>query len=424
MKLNVFTAALLCLPLWAAAQGPQNDTAYIDPTHMLGLAPRQDVGAVLQRALSYGAANEHVLAEQALRRQAASGPGEWTVTMGAARPRATDLPGSAGTDLELSLERPLRWPGKRDVQSAHAEARVASSQAQARRAWVDNARTLLSDLGGWLRESHQARILGSQVGLLRQQIDVVTRRQRLGDAAAVEVLQAHAALAQLQVQSTGADARERSARSFLQTRYPGLQLQEMAPDARPAALAWSDVQLLDLLVSGSAELELARREAVAALALSRVDGAERRADPTVALKWTRTRQGAEQSLGFAVSLPLGGDYRAAAASASAARARAAAQLAEDQQLRVRSEGQRRLADLGALRAQHQHSIEALRQLRQLVERISRGYLMGEGSLTEVLLAQRQVLDQELGAAQLGVDFSLAQAQLLLDAGQLWIAPPP
>lgn len=411
----------LTLPLLAAAQVVPADAA-----HALGLAPRLDVSSVLQQSLGVGAAQQQVLAEQALRTQASRGAGEWALTMGATRPRVKDAPGSAGTDTELTLERPLRWPGKRGVQLAHADARVAWSQAQARRAWVDHTRQLLADLGAWLRESHQSRILASQLGLLRQQLDVVARRQRLGDAAALETVQAEAALAQLRGQAVAAAAREQSARRYVLERHPGLALQDGAPDARPVVrsdtLGGGDAPLQALLLAGSVEVQLARHEAAAAQALAAVDSAERRADPSVALKWTRTRQGAEQSVGVFLTVPFGGDYRAAAADASAARARAAAQLEQDQVLRVRSEARRRVADLDALRAQHGHSLQALQQLQQVAQRISRGYVLGEGNLSEVLLAQRQVLEQELGTAQLGVDFSLAQAQLLVDAGLLWPAP--
>jgi outer membrane protein TolC len=429
MKRKTLWALALALPCYAGAQMLPPDA-----TQALGLAARQDVPAVLQQSLAYGAAQQQVLAEQALRTQASSGAGEWALTLGAARPRIKDAPGSAGTDTELTLERPLRWPGKRGVQMAHADARVAWSQAQARRAWVDNARQLLNDLGAWLRESHQSRILGAQLELLRQQLDVVARRQRLGDAAALETVQAEAALAQLRGQALAAAAREQSARRYVLARHPGLALQDTAPDVRPTApegaaaaaqgLTLQNSALQDQLLSSSAELQLARQEAAAAQALAAVDSAERRADPSVALKWTRTRQGAEQSVGVFLTLPFGGDYRAAAADASAARARAAAQLEQDQLLRVRSESQRRLSDLEALRTQHGHSAQALQQLQQVAQRISRGYVLGEGHLTEVLLAQRQVLDQELATAQLGVDFSLAQAQVLVDAGLLWPGPTP
>lgn len=424
MKPKTLWALVLALPWCAGAQGLPPDA-----THALGLAARQDVPAVLQQSLAYGAAQQQVLAEQALRTQASSGAGEWALTLGAARPHLKDTPGSAGTDTELTLERPLRWPGKRGVQMAHAETRVTWAQAQARRAWVDNARQLLGDLGAWLRESHQSRILGAQLELLRQQLDVVTRRQRLGDAAALETAQAEAALAQLRGQALAAAAREQSARRYVLARHPGLALQDTAPDVRPASQAGAGgaaqgLALQDQLLSSSVELQLARHEAAAAQALAAVDSAERRADPSVALKWTRTRQGAEQSVGVFLTLPFGGDYRAAAAEASAARARAAVQLEQDQLLRVRSESQRRLADLEALRAQHGHSAQALQQLQQVAQRISRGYVLGEGHLTEVLLAQRQVLDQELATAQLGVDFSLAQAQVLVDAGLLWPSPTP
>ena len=171
------------------------------------------------------------------------------------------------------------------------------------------------------------------------------------------------------------------------------------------------------LAAAQAQATLAR------LQLGRLE-ADRRPDPTVALRFAQERGGAEQVLGLTVAIPFGSALRdqrvqagAAAWSAAQAQVRALqAQLAAD-------------ADrIAAAPAQASHvagRLQAAAQAAQTSARLTeRAQAAGEATLAELLQQHRQAGDAALAAALAQVDALEAQARLALALQQLLPAPAP
>lgn len=420
--------ALFCSMAAAAQAAPD---AALDPAGaapgaaLATLVPPAMVDAVLRRAPAYQAALLDVDAARAQQRQWNAGDPAWTATLAAARRReANALPERTG-EWELGLQRNLRLPGKAPAYESAGRARLAQAHAGVQRAWREQQRQLLEALGGWLRAQESARLWEQQVDLLLQQRDTVGKRQRLGAAAVIEQHQAEAALAQARAQAEAASGRALAAHETLKRRFPGLE--PLAAQALPAPqpLPGSDAQWLALLQAASSELAQAREEVAAAAAQNRLDEVEQRPDPNLALRVGRARSGGEQMLGFSLSLPFGGDARAAVAQASAARAAAALRLQEDSQRQAEAQALQQLRAAQSAHTLWRAQADAAQRLHNAADGVARAYQLGEGSLADVLAARRLANEQGMEAALGAIDAWLLRSRLEVEAGLLWTpAVPP
>lgn len=395
-----------------------------------GRAPRPGVIDVLAHSPAYQAALRSIEAEQSVHRQFRVGPQEWRATVSAAgRTQSSATPGRTN-EWELGLERGLRLPGKAEVFDRAGRARVEQADAARRKVWREQARALLDRYAAWLREREAARVGSIQVDLLRQQLDAVAARQRLGDAARIEQRQAEAALAQAQAQFQAASGRSLAAREALERQFPGLDpAQDPALPALPAspiadlpALPIADADWIESQITHSPEVELARREADAAAAQMRLEAAEIRPDPTLGLRLGRARTGAEQFVGVVLSIPFGGEYRRAGAQAAAFRAAAAEQQQLDVQRRAEAGAVQRLREAQVAYSSWLGSADAARRLSDVADSLARGYRLGEGRLGDVLTARRLANEQLLAAAVGAVDALMLRNRLDLEADSLWAEP--
>lgn len=383
-----------------------------------GLPADAGVEAVLLAAPALQAAREDLQAEAAAGRQLQLGPHEWTLGLGAARRSLDPLAGRRSSDVELSLERGVRLPGKQAAAERLGEARLAAARAAWAREWQGRARVLLEALGRWHREGLQARRLARQATVAAEEARVLRRRQQLGDASALEALQAEAALAQWQAQQRAAEGRAAAVEVQLRAQFPGLDLPapELPPPPPPEAT----------LPAGArpAELEALARERDAAAAALDVESRDRRPDPTLGLQLGRATLDGERRIGVSLSLPFGGPAREAGVAAS--RSRLAAQEARLDQARrdLAAQQAARLREAQAQHAAWQAAQAAAERLDQVTRGLERSHALGEGSLAELLLARRVGHEQALAAELAALDTWLLRWQIALDSGQLWPAPAP
>lgn len=410
LSLVLIQACLWAIPLHTAAET------------LPGLPPSAAVAEFLLVSPAYLAAQRGSDAERMVARQHQIGPYEWTGTAAASRRSQTDPTRERFQEYELGLERTVRLPGKVAVATRAGETRVAQSEAMARKVWHEQARLLLERYATWLRERESARTWAQQVALLRQQWSATERRQQLGDAARIEQQQALAALTQAEAQQLAAESRLASASAALSRGLPALP---STSDALPFSVvpeAESTASLVDRQLRYSPEVTLARQEQQVAEAQLQLDTAERRADPTVGVRFTRERGGAEHTAALVLSVPFGGEYRSAGAQASAFRVSAAAQLLLDVERRTQTEAAQRVRDLVSAYESWQRQAEAARQLTSVADKLGNGYRLGEGNLNDVLSARRLANEQQLVAATGLADLWTARLRLQLESGVLWSHP--
>jgi outer membrane protein TolC len=403
--------ALAAIGLAVAAAAQAGDEAL--------LPADREVAAVLARTPAWRAARQSIETEREARRQGVVGPQEWIGSVNVAQRRIRDSALGNTLEWEAGLDRTLRRPGKRDAADRLGGSRVGLAQAMGSLAWREQARALLDRYGAWLREREAARVWREQIALLEAQADAVAKRQRLGDAARIERVQVEAALAQAQAQAVVADGRAQAAREALERQFPELAFPQPARLPDPPEVPADDAAWIDAQLAHAPELESARREWQVAEEQLRVEQLERRPDPTVGLRLGQARDANEQVVGVVLSIPFGGEYRAAAARAAASRAATAALRRDDAQRRAETEAGLRLREAQLAHGGWQRARTAQEKLEQAAQGLARGYQLGEGSLADLLAARRLANEQRLAASTSAVDAWVARWRLLLESGRLW-----
>jgi outer membrane protein TolC len=412
----LLAAQALCLPA-ARAQSPFEAGG---PAPLL--PPQAQVQQVLMQAPALGAALQDIEAARAQGRQWQAGEPGWAANASTARRDIDDALPVRSKEWELGLQRNLRLPGKAASYERASRSRLEQAQAQVLKNWREQSRQLLDHCGQWWRESETSRVWERQVDLLLKQRDAVNSRQRIGTAAALEQHQAEAALAQARAQAEAASGRAVAAWQMLARRFPGLDLPVPPAVPAPEPLPGDDAQWLHRLRSASVEVAAARREVAMAEAQRGIDEAERRPDPTVALRVGSARNGTERVVGLSLSVPFGGDARQAVAQASAARAVGAQWLLEDAQRQSEAAALQHLSAARTAHASWLAHAESAHSLAIATDGLARAYQLGEGSLADVLSARRQANEQQLALQQGTVDAWLLRHRVELEAGVLWPAP--
>jgi len=406
------------------------------------LPPDAAVTEALQRSLAWRAALQRQQAERARGAAVVANPNDWTPSASWAQRQARADAGAAspaGGDVRtrewsVGLSRGLRLPAKAEAAFAAGQGQQARADAQLAMAWHELTRSWLEDAVGVLQASRQAQLLAAQLRLWEQQHQAAARRHALGDAARQELVLLDAARAQAQSQWLQAQQRWQAAQGVWRSRYPGLPLPQAgmpseamplmadlpasapvaAETGEPAEAAW---------LESHPQGRLARLEADAAEAQARLAEAERQPDPTVGVQLGRERSGAERILGVNVSWPLGSAARTLQSQAQWADA----QAARAQELEVRRELQRSLAlwraEWRSGQQVWQAAEQAQAQTRQAALAVRKGYELGEGSLSEVLLLQRQWLDQQQAASNAELEALRARWRWELETGARWAWAP-
>ena len=134
------------------------------------------------------------------------------------------------------------------------------------------------------------------------------------------------------------------------------------------------------------------------------------------------RNANERFVGVTLSVPFGGEYRAAAAAATGARAVAASLRERDAQRKGEVDAVMRVREAQTALAAAVGNNKATAQLQEVASSLQRGYALGEGSLTDILTAQRLANEQQLLAARSSVDALTTRYRLELESGLLWPEP--
>lgn len=390
--------------------------------------PAEVLRAAVQAQPRVAAAEAALAAARARGDALRAGPYEWTARLALNRrdDRAAD---QRLNEQEVALESTLRLPGKAQTDAQLATLGVQEQThalAQARREVLHE---LLADAYALLAAQREAAVQAEQLAVSQRQLEVALRRERAGEAARLETLAARADLARAQAAAEAAQAQAAERAAAWPRSYPGVPL----PDAQAA------VQALDALVARVQPLESAAAQAAwveqvlahnaelaaaaARTALARTEAAraeqDRLADPTVGVRASRERGGQERVWGVYVSVPIGGAARQAAVAAALAQAERAEREQAQARQRVQAEAWRLLAEAlqGVRQAQRQQAAAtALVRSAQLQER---AWTLGEGTLSDVLLAQRAAAEARLAAERARVDAAAALARLEMQSPSWW-----
>jgi outer membrane protein, heavy metal efflux system len=373
--------------------------------------------AILQHPAVAGA-RAGIGVEEANRRRLAAGTHEFAARVSTWN-RHDLLASRNFTEWDVTIERGVRLPGKGALDAQLGDQGVDQARLAVGDARHEAARNLLRSWFGWARAADQARHWQAQRDLLQRQSAVVARRVQLGDAARQEQLLADAALAQAEASVLQAQLRTEVAASELLKGFPQIRLPAHPPLAQPQPVERDSAYWEARIAEHNHELAFARAEVDRRRTLAERARAERMPDPSIGVRVGSERAGAERIVGLVFSMPFGGAQRAAVQEGALAQIDVAAQRAAVVERRLGADSA--ATYVGATRAFETwcQSRAAAQALADSAAMITRAYQLGEGSLAEVLTAQRLALEARLAAGTVQVEAAEARYRLLLDAHELW-----
>lgn len=347
-----------------------------------------------------------------------AGSYEWTARAGMQNRTVKTGPDERFTEWEGALEKSFRLPGKSALDGRLGEASIQQAELAVGDALHESARELLKTWFEYGRAHESAKLWQAQSELFKQQSEIVEKRIRAGDAPKLEREAARAALSQSKSQAARVSLQQEAVLSMLKSRYPMLEHAQLAwPDpVKPEGTleSWREAVL-----SENHELAYAK----AGTRLSRLNAerlsANLKPDPALGLRFASERGGEEKVVGAYVSVPFPGTARRAERDASQAESQAA--LTREAAIKARLLLETESQYLTALRAHEvwENAREAADAYLKQADGATRAYQLGEGSLSESLIARRLVLESQLSEINARADALEASYRLKLDAHQLW-----
>lgn len=355
----------------------------------------------------------------------AAGPAEFTVRATAQRRRELG-PGVSVQESMLSVERPIRAWGKRGMDTDLA----AQTQALADIAYADalheGSRELLKLWFEHLRAQADVKNAHTTFTLAAQMQRLTQSQLKHGEISKLDAELAQAELDRIGAAQAVAQAQLATAEAALARRYPSVALPRSDARVSGATLpAWPEgangsiADQRQEFLEKNHELNMLRVDAQRLRLSAQRASRDRLPDPTVGLFTARERAGAEQVTGVMLSMPLSGEARSHHAVALAADA----QAAEDQ---VRWTEQQLGAMFDGMWQQLLHKRHAAELLKsaamrqaQAADKARKGYALGEGSLSEVLMMDRLASDNLNAAERMQLEAVALQALIRLDLHQFW-----
>lgn len=365
------------------------------------------------------AARDGVRAEIAGRRRLEAGPHEFALR-GAYQ--SHNLSGGRFPEYEIGIERAIRLPDKARADADIGQQNVELAQRMAYSAWCEGARHLLRLWFGWARENVQRDLWQQQAEALREQVTVVTKRARAGDAPRVEVNLAEASAAQAEAVLESARGREQGARDALARTFPEIPIPLRARADEPRPLEHDLDWFVDRVRLHNDEIRVARAASKRGVLLARRASAERRPDPAIGVRLATDRSASDRIAGVYVIVPLPGEARKAYAEGVSALASMAASHEAAMVQRVTADVAMMVGQARGAYAAWEKARAASEGMRRNAESTRRSWELREASLNEVLVARRLALESSLSAALARIEAAEARYKLLVEAHLLWNDP--
>lgn len=357
--------------------------------------------------------------EQANRQRLDAGPHETTLRLTGQQRDVRTSPSEQFNEWEVGIERAFRMPGKSTLDSQLGEQGIAQAQLAYGDALHEAGRDLLKGWFAWLRERQQAAQWQAQTDTLREQLAIVSKRVKAGDAPKLEQMSAEAALAQAEASLVLANFREQNAANELRRRFPGLTMPKQVEISDPQPVERDAAYWRQQILEHNHELAAARAAVRHwQLMVSRAE-AEQIPDPALGLHYASERSGEERVAGLSLAVPFGGKARAAATESARAQAEMASHREAGVLAKLETEAESLFTGAQAAQASALSARKAALSHNASSELASRAYALGESGLTDVLLARRQALEANLSAVLAQIDANEARYRLLLDSHQLW-----
>lgn len=384
------------------------------------LPPPTQVERALDEHLLVLNATSSLKLEQANQRKLNSGPYEFNLRAGSSQRRVADI-GQTLKEWDVALERPLRLPGKANIDQNIGTAGVQRAEYALGDAHHEAGRLLLKLWFNWQREQVTAALWQQQVSLLGQQALMTQKRVKAGDAPKLELNQAQAAAAQAGVSWHQAQLRAQLAANDLTRPFPAITLPEQTTFIIPVAIEHDVAYWKTHILDDNHELGMVEAQSHVQQLQAQRSRADQIPDPTVGLRYANEMGGNEKLAGVYLSIPIPTEHRRAATEGLEQQAMIAADQASF--VKRRLEGDVYAAYLQAVKSFEtwQLASDAALSISSNADLTYKAYTLGESSLLDSLTARRTALESLLAKNLAQLDANEARYRLLLDAHQLWAA---
>ena len=365
------------------------------------------------------AAQAGIKVEQANLSRLEAGPYEYSVRLGALQRSVRTDPSQRFNEWDVALERPFRLPGKAAMDAEIGTQGVAQARLAHGDALHEAGRGLLKAWFAWVRERYQVKQWQEQVDVLKNQLAIVNKRIKAGDAPKLEGLLSEAAVAQAESSLQQARLRERVAANDLTQRFPGIVTPEKVQLTTPTPLPNDLLYWREQVLQHNHELGLARAEVKRWQLMASRTQADQMPDPSLGIRYANERGGEERLVGLSISMPLPGQARRAATESVQAHGEVVVQKEAMVLAKVSAEIANNYASARASFESWQKSREAADRMKSNAQLMSRAYSLGEANLWDTLIAERQSIESGLGATLAQIEAAESRYRLMLDAHQLW-----
>jgi len=381
-----------------------------------GLLPTPIVRPLLEQDPSVAAARAGL---EAARQEAGildSSPYEWNARMSSQR--RTLQSGPHSQEWNVGIERTLRLPGKAAADRNIGKATVEEAEARYGDALHEAARELLTLWLDWLHAERAYELAGANGQAAQENLDVVEKRVRAGDAATLEVSLAQAELAEQKRVANDAKTQAAIALARLQARFPGLGRQfTVLPTPLPLkenAAFWRE-----RILAQSDELKTVQAQLQRAQAQAERARADKVPDPTVGVYNASELGGQERITGMMISMPIPGGQRRLHAAKALHAAEAARQEAELRKRQLDAEIASNVAAAEGAYASLQIAETGASAMQNNARLMQRAYSLGEADLQALLSARRQATAAAQNALAARNSALKSYYLLLVDAHLIW-----
>ena len=354
-----------------------------------------------------------------------SGTAEFTLRSTSQRRRDV----AAGTQLHesmVSIERPVRFWGKRGMDADLASQTQAFADIEYADAMHEGARELMRFWFAYLRALADQKNAMTTYDLAAKMQRLTQSQLKQGEISQLDAELANAEFERITAARSVADAQLASSASAFTRRYTGMTLPMHLPaavrldaSANLSALTETMAAMRQEFLDKNHELNMMRVDAQRLRLAADRASRDRLPDPTVGVFSGRERAGAETISGVMFSMPFPSASRFHHATALVADAQAASDkvLLAEQQLG---------AMFDSMWIQFQHKRAAADNLKSAAQRQAlaaeksvKAYTLGEGSLSDVLLIARMASDNLNAAERMQLEVVELLALIRLDLHQIW-----
>ena len=385
-----------------------------------GLLPTAVVRPLLDADPSVAAARAGL---EAARQEAGildKSPHEWIGKLSSQR--RTLQTGPRYQEWNAGVERTIRLPGKATADRKLGTAAVEEAEARYGEALHEAARELLTLWLDWLQAERGRKLADANRQSAQENLAVVEKRTRAGDASKLDASLAQAELAEQKRAANDAKTQAAVAWARLHARFPALLPgtdRQSAALPTPLPLMEAPAFWRDRILAESDELKIVQAQWQKAQAHAERTRADKMPDPTVGLYTASEAGGRERITGVTISIPIPGGQRDRRATKAMHSAEATRQEVELKKRQLEAEIASALATAKGAYESLQIAEDGASAMQNNAKLMQRAYSLGESDLQALLSARRQATTAAQSALAARIAAIKAYYSLLVDAHLVW-----